>query len=42
MLIVENLEKEERVIDDKNVQDGVKFEVDSLEINDCSIDFEAD
>jgi len=41
-VIVENLEKEENVVDDKKVEDEVKIEVDNLGLDDCSIDLEMD
>lgn len=41
-MIVENVEKEEKVFDDKNVKDGVKVEVYSLGIDYCSINLGAD
>lgn len=41
-MIVENLEKEENVVDDKKVEDEVKIEVDNLGLDDCSIDLEMD
>lgn len=37
MVIVENLMKEEKVVDDNKVKYGVKVEDDNLEITYCSI-----
>jgi len=38
VVIVETFDSENYVIDDKKVEDGVKIEVDSLGLDDCSID----
>jgi len=40
-VIVENLEKEEKVVDDKKFENGVMVKVDGLGDDDCSVDLEA-
>jgi hypothetical protein len=40
VVIVENLENEENVVYDKSVEDGAMIEVDSLELDDGSINLE--
>jgi hypothetical protein len=38
VVIVETFDSEDYVTDDNKVEDRVKIEVDSLGLNDCSID----
>ena len=42
MVIVEDLEFEEKIVVDKKDEDEVKIQVDSLGLDDCSIDLGAD
>jgi len=42
VVIVENLEFEEKIVAGKKAEDGVKIQVDSLGIDDCSINLGVD